>query len=849
MMSKRSAKRLTLIVLAIAVAAVLVDFGFGYPMAFRAGDWKKALGEGPAGQPLVLAAKFVDMKPAAKTSPFEEEAAAALTADNVLNRNSPFPASAVLGMKHYRLMDRQAIVAPAPSRIAYPLFIPPGARLTFGYGKPRFLAGKMQGSVKFIVEWRDAEGSKRLFEDTVEKYRAGFWERSKSRERIWYRYVHPALMRWGDAYRDATVDLSSLAGKQGELWFITEPAEKTTEGKFTAALWGNPEVWAVRPAAELPPLNVLLFMIEATPATVVEPYTESPAVTPHLKKFAERSVLFDKFFTSGDSTQLSTFCYFTGLNYRSMGLPNEMYFLAPMVKARFYARDYATLAEAFSRAGYKTAQIGSNLFFLPQREIGLDMGFDELDAMNRDYYTSEDTTLAAMEWLRANGSKPFFLYIHYDAPHDETKPMLEDLVRALAAHSDDTRWRKRKYLAQEISADRAFGHMLEALDELGVSDRTLIIVTADHGNCIDPAHDFAVLRPDRRPWWTPFQHGRSMNAEDFHVPLFIHLPGGAMGGSRVTQPLASIDLFPTIVDLALPHIDEGFRERMSTIEGRSFAALLAPARQEEAKNFTGRDRIYSVSAGGESLIADGHYHYFWRAPGFDKLLYPGADRLIVKKDGVFDMAADPRELNDLSSSRPGLLAEMREAIKAARPKDATLRFIYLNYDKGRVHGRIKVSGREPLAMAMTYPEERPAITLSPLAEDTADNGSLYEFSADLAGPTGIILDRSVEWMVLELDGKRLTTDQARLGPFGLPLEQSSPCGLSDQSKSGLILLESCIALPPSVLFAARHPMRFMDEPGVYFYEMKFADFIEESFSDEKLSPAVKSVLKQWGYIE
>ncbi|HUT55051.1 MAG TPA: sulfatase-like hydrolase/transferase [bacterium] len=848
-MRKRKVKRLALIILAAAAVVALVDFGFGYPMAFRAGNWRERLGQAPAGKPLYLAAKLIERTPAVKTSPFEEQAAAALEADNVFNRNSPFPPSAVLGLKHYRLMDRQALVAPAPSAIAYPLTIPPGARLEFGYGKPRFLGERRQGGVKFIVEWRDAAGAKMLFEDTVEKYRPGFWDRSKQRERIWYRYLHPALMRWGDAYRDASVDLSSLAGRQGELWFIAEPAEKTADGKFTAALWGNPEVWAERPAAEPAPLNVVLFMIEATPTTVVEPYTENPAVTPHLRKFAERSVVFDKFFTAGDSTQLSTFCYFTGMNYRAMGLPNEMYFLAPMVKARFYRQNYATLAEAFSRSGYQTAQIGSNLFFLPQREIGLDMGFAELDAMNRDYYTSEDTTLAAMEWLRANGSKPFFLYIHYDAPHDETKPVLEDLVRALAAHTDDTRWRMRKYLAQEVSADRAFAHMLEALDVLGLSGRTLVIVTADHGNCLDPAHDFAVLRADRRPWWTPFQHGRSMNAEDTLVPLIIGWPIGSDVGRRVTQPIASIDLFPTLVDLVLPKIDADFKERMRTMDGKSFAALLDPDRAAEAQKFTGRGRIYSVSAGGESLIADGRYHYFRRAPGFDKLLYPGASRLVVKKDGVFDLATDPRELHDLSASRPDLLAAMREAIKAARPHDATLRFIYLNYDQGRVRGRIKLGGTGPLTMAMTYPDGRPAITLSPAAGDTAGNGSLYEFSADLEGPTGLILDRPVEWMIIELGGKRVTTDQARLGPFGLPLEQSSPCGLSDQASSGLILLESCAALPESVLIAPHHPMRFMDEPGVYFYQMKFADFIEESFSDEKLSPAVKSVLKQWGYIE
>jgi arylsulfatase A-like enzyme len=833
-MKRPRIKRAILAAVFIAALLALANHIMSFPMAFRAGDWRAWLGQGPAGTPLVRAYRLLDLTPTSREVPHDKEAAEAL-GDKVLTTNSPYAESATLGVHRYWESNRPVLLAPAPAAISYRLTVPARSKLTFGYTAKWMRKNQLQNGARFIVEWTGPEGTRRLFEQEIKPERPGFWEKNDGRERIWFRYAHARFGRRGDLYRDAEVSLDALAGQTGELKFITELGAKNCAAAYALSMWSNPEVWAERPASEPPPVNVLLLMIEATPTTIVEPYVSSPAVTPNLKKFAEGAHIFDRFFTVGDSTQLSTFSFFTGRHYRAMGLPNEMYYLAPLVKARFYRNRLATMSEAFSRAGYKTVEFGTNHYFNPTREFGLDLGFDELEILGRRTYEHVDTTLAAMEWLRRNGDKPFFLYIHYNAPHEEEKPCLEDLWTAATVRGADWRWIYRKNLAQEHRADQDFGKFLSALDTLGLRGRTLIVVTADHGNCTIAEHNFAVIKPDGDRWETPFQHSRAMSAEDMNPPLMIGGPLIARPGTRDHTPLASIDLFPTLAQLLIKDQPEDLQTRMADLDGQSFAGLLTG---DPAQPRGGHPAIYSISEGGENLIADGRYHYFRRSPAFQRLLYPGARELKVVIDGVFDLDSDPREVTDLAATEPELLARLRKALDQNRPPEPRMRFLYFNLERGRVQARLGLGASGGVSQAITFPEDRKPITLTP----AADAGNTFEFETELSGPTGLILEDPVEWASVAAGATPLPPSAWRIGPFGLPLLAHGPCA------AGPVMLEGCTQLPASLLVASRHPTHYMSAPGVYFYEMSFSDFVAETFSNEELSPEVKALLKQWGYI-
>jgi arylsulfatase A-like enzyme len=843
-MDRVKKRRVALTLLIFVAAIALFNHIMTFPMRFRTGNLEEWLGPGPAGAPVYRAYRLVDETPVDKRVEFEDKAIEVLSSAMVLTANSPYGPNATTGRHENWLSARPVLAAPAPSSVSYRITIPEQASLSFGIAAKDILGKKLLNGARFIVEWRGPSGAARLFEEEVAPEPEGYWEMTKERQRFWYLYVKPEFKRRGDIFRDRVADLSKYAGEEGELIFRTEPIVKDKSLEFSPALWACPEVWAKRPADKEQPVNVVLFMIEATPATVIEPYTDKPAVHPNIRKFAEGAVVFDKFFTAGDSTNLSVFSFFTGRHYTSMGLPQEMYYLAPMVKARFYKRRFPTLAEAFSRAGYKTASFGSNHYFMPSRDFGLDLGFDQVEVQGRRFNEHGDTMLAAMEWLRNNGDKPFFLYIHYDAPHDESKPFIEDLLKAFTFRSPDRRWTYRKQMAQQIAVDRDFGNLLDALDTLGVRDRTLVIVTADHGNCLDPAHEFAVLRADReKPWRTAFQHGRAMGIEDIHIPFIIDWPIGKGKNRRIKMQASSIDLFPTLVELLIPDPPPDLKERMEDINGKSMAGVI---KGDEDEPYPCKCPVYAISRGGDHLVTYGRYHYFKRSSGFQKILYPNQEKLRIVREGLFDIAEDPRELDDISASQPEVLDRIKERLESVLPEEDVLRFIHMNFEKVQIRGKLEFNDEEGPGLVMTFPEEREPIILERSAGPVR-YFSKYYFETDLDGPAGIIIDKEISSLEFEVNGEKLCLKDLRLGSYGLPFsDYRDKCSISDQ---WLDIESPCPSYLDSLLFAQRRPLRYVNEPGVYFYKMTFNDFVAETFSDQELSPAVKAVLKQWGYIE
>jgi hypothetical protein len=611
-------------VLIIVAALTLFNHVMSFPMEFRNGCWKEWLGDGPAGKPSYRAYRFIDMEPVKESIPLKEQAEKDLSKAGVLSLNSPYGPSGTAGRPRNWFSNRPVIVAPLDSSVSYKVKLPKDSKLSFGMAVIEVPGQKIQNGTWFVVEFESSSGKQELFNGPFfSPDMPAFWENTKDRERFWHEYVWPPLKKRGN-FKDVVVDLSSFLKKdeEGILTFKTDVYDDNpNDGPRTAyGLWSSPEIWAELPADQEPPVNVVLFMIEATPTTIIEPYTDRPGLHPNIKKFSDGAVVFDKFFTVGDSTNLSVYPFFTGRHYTSMGLPHEMYYLAPMVKARFYKRRFPTLAEAFTRAGYRTAAFGTNHYFVSTREFGLDLGFDQVEVLARRWYAHGDTMLATMEWLRQNADKPFFLYLHYDAPHDEEKPYIEDLLRAFTHRSRDRRWTYRKQMAQQIAVDRDFGRLLDALEVLGVRDRTLVIVTADHGNCLDPAREFAVLRADRdKPWRTPFQHGRAMGIEDIHIPFIIDWPIGKGENRRIKMQASSIDLFPTLVELLIPDPPPGLKERMEDIDGKSMAGLI---KGDEDEPYPCKCPVYAISRGGDHLVTYGRYHYFKRSSGFQKILYP-----------------------------------------------------------------------------------------------------------------------------------------------------------------------------------------------------------------------------------
>jgi arylsulfatase A-like enzyme len=238
-----------------------------------------------------------------------------------------------------------------------------------------------------------------------------------------------------------------------------------------------------------------------------------------------------------------------------------------------------TLAEILKRGGYETASFNGGIQLDPL--YGLARGFDTyvsarpsvasadllVDPVDRfDHAVTE-----GMEWMRDRKAKPLFMFLHtYETHHPYTPdPALlalmdpdyggslpDDIGVDLLKRINDGEMEIddadldhviAAYDAELRSVDAAFGKLVDFLEQEGLYDDAVILVTSDHGEEFGE-HGFV--------GW----HSHSLYDELLRVPLLVKLPGSRGGGRSVAAQVRGIDLAPTILDelgLTIPESFEG----------------------------------------------------------------------------------------------------------------------------------------------------------------------------------------------------------------------------------------------------------------------------------------------------
>jgi arylsulfatase A-like enzyme len=246
----------------------------------------------------------------------------------------------------------------------------------------------------------------------------------------------------------------------------------------------------------------------------------------------------------------------------------------------------------------------------------------EPDGYLTDYYADE-----AVRVIEANRDRPFFLYLAHWAPHTPLQATRADYdaVAHIPLH------RERAYAAMIRSLDRSVGRVLEALEQEGIAENTLVIFTSDNGGA-----GYIGLPDVNRPYrgWkmTLFEGG-------LHVPFFIRWPARIRRGGRFDAPVHHFDLFAT-------------------------AAAAADAALPDDRVIDGVDLLPFV--GGEARGVP-HGELFWRSGVTRSALVDGWKLTVSDPPGrrwLFDLASDPLEQNDLSSARPEKVAALEAALAA-----------------------------------------------------------------------------------------------------------------------------------------------------------------------------------------
>ncbi|MEM7582829.1 MAG: sulfatase-like hydrolase/transferase [Acidobacteriota bacterium] len=374
------------------------------------------------------------------------------------------------------------------------------------------------------------------------------------------------------------------------------------------------------------PWNVVLFTFDTTRADFIGCYGKASARTPNLDGLASEGYLFEYAYASNPVTQAAHSTILTGVYPMVHGVRDNTFFHLPEARQ--------TLAEMLGEAGYDTgAAIGG---FPLTEEFGTAQGFDfyddDLVASRSDFRglpgrrrfntwyderPAGHVNDAILPWLRERGGKPFFAWLHYWDPHEPHIALPP--YNQLFAHDP--------YQGEIAYADESLGALLRELDELGELERTLIVMTADHG--------------EGRNEHREVTHAFLAYDTTIHVPLIVKVPGRE-GGRRIPERVGTVDIVPTILDLL------GL-EGPNELQGRSLVELMND-RGASAQN---RRPYYSESMSPRLSHGFGELRAFFLGPW--KYVHGPRPEL-------FHIVDDPKELNDLAAERPEELQRMETAL-------------------------------------------------------------------------------------------------------------------------------------------------------------------------------------------
>ena len=372
------------------------------------------------------------------------------------------------------------------------------------------------------------------------------------------------------------------------------------------------------------PNYVVFWVIDTLRADYLPLHFETNVQAPNLQRLADEGVSFETAYVQGTESRASHASLFTGKypdRHRVMATGR----VDPSLPI---------LPHFFRDEGYQTGLLAANGYV--SHLLNLDRGWDLYHN-----YIHEETALHAeflvengLEWIAGLEEQPFFLYLGTIDPH-ATYRRHDDFIGLY--EPDDYQGRFQRHLSgeqlEQIKAgskrptdrekeriinlykneitynDYAFGKLREALEEKGIWEDTLVVVTADHGE----------------EFWEhgSVGHGHNVHQEMVHVPLLFHYPRELPEGRTVRSGGEVIDILPTIIDML-------GQEPLQDRQGMS----LLPT-------------IYGEHGGypAPALATQYGFQYGLQIRDWKIYLRSGSMRL-------YDRSVDPQEMDDVRADHP-----------------------------------------------------------------------------------------------------------------------------------------------------------------------------------------------------
>ncbi|MBN2354921.1 sulfatase, partial [candidate division KSB1 bacterium] len=312
-----------------------------------------------------------------------------------------------------------------------------------------------------------------------------------------------------------------------------------------------------------------------------------------------------------------------------------------------------TIPEMLKQNGYVTGHFGKwhlspDKNYQPGRMFDPgSQGFDDIlttvkpkedDDPEKDAHHTIEITERSLKFIENNQDKPFFCYVVYHAVH---RPIMESkaLVDKYRAKPESDKPTNNPIMGAMVERmDWGIGEILSKLDELNLTEKTIVIFFSDNGGL----EQLQSQHPLRMGKATIFDGG-------IKVPLVVRWPGVVKPGGKCAEPVISTDFFPTLMEAL------GIAYASEDLDGKSLTPLL-----KQTGNFN-RDAIYFHYP---------HYHHQGYKPASairqgDYKLIEWYEPTLYNEEGqinLYNVRQDVGETRDLTAEMPEKAAAMREKL-------------------------------------------------------------------------------------------------------------------------------------------------------------------------------------------
>ena len=413
------------------------------------------------------------------------------------------------------------------------------------------------------------------------------------------------------------------------------------------------------PDAQRRPNVILILADDMAPGDFASRNKEK-SKTPHLDRLAQESVWFDQAYSASCVCAPARAALLTGRYPHRTGVVTlNMNRYPELTRLK---HDEVTIAEVLKAHGYVTGLIGKWHCGTGEAYGPLNHGFDEFEGfsgsqelsyfrynltVNRqsidvtDKYLTNDLSERAIKFVRRHQDKPFFLHLAHYAPHRPLEAPAERVAFYRKKGLDDAT--ATIYAMIEVM-DLGIGQLLDELDRLKLSEKTIVIFASDNGP--DPLTGKRFNGQLRGAKYESYEGG-------IRVPLVVRWPG-QFDHRKIDDFVHFVDIFPTILELC------GVRHQTQPpVDGRSFAPLLTGKEQQEVTSL----RYWQWNRGKPNYT-----HNAAVREGDWKLVRPFVTRTANPNDSLlppvlYNLADDSKEQNNLASKHPERVARMNALLK------------------------------------------------------------------------------------------------------------------------------------------------------------------------------------------